>query len=95
MTENKKDNQLGTKLAADVIDKNMSLEAKNILAKLSNQEEIVKYKWLYFKPSDVNKFDFREYGSLKELFRATGYRNLKIEGTERKQDEFMAVLNTL
>ena len=69
MIENKKDNQLGIKSAADIIDEKLSPEAKNILAKLSNQEETIKYKWLYFKPTDVNKFDFREYESLKELFR--------------------------
>ena len=32
----------------------MSPEAKNILAKPTNQEVLIKYKWLYFKPSDVN-----------------------------------------
>ena len=94
-TENKKDNQLGIKSAVDIIDEKLSLEAKNIFTKLTNQEKLIKYKWLYFKPSNANEFDFREYNSLKELFKANYYRNLKIEDTERKQDEFMTILNAL
>ena len=49
-TENKKDNQLGIKSAADIIDENLSPEAKNILAKLDNQEKLIKYKWLFLNP---------------------------------------------
>ena len=49
MTENKEENQLGIKSAADIIGEKLSLEAKNILAGLSNQEKLIKYKWLYFK----------------------------------------------
>ena len=41
------------------------------------------------------EFDFREYYSLKELFKAIYYRNLKIEDAERKQYEFMTVFNVL
>ena len=33
--------------------------------------------------------------TLKELFKAIYYRNLKIEDVERKQDEFMVVLDAL
>ena len=36
MIENRKDNQLGVKSAADTIDGKLSPEAKNILAKLTN-----------------------------------------------------------
>ena len=92
MTKSKKDNQLGIKSAAD---EKLSPEAKNILAKLTNQEKRIKYKWLYFKPSNMNEFDFREYNSLKELFKGIYYRNLKLEDAERKKDEFMAVLVAL
>ena len=95
MTEDKKDNQLDIKSVADIIDQKLSPEAKKILAKLDNQEKLIKYKWLYFKASNLNEFDFREYNSLKELFKATYYRNLKIEDAERKQDEFMVVLDAL
>ena len=60
MTEDKEDNQLDIKSAADLIDENLSLEANKILARLDNQEKLIKYKWLYFKASNVNEFDFRE-----------------------------------
>ena len=43
----------------------------------------------------MNEFDFRDYNSLKELFKAIYYRNLKIEDAERKQDEFMVFLDAL
>ena len=59
MTEKKKDNQLGIKSAADIIDEKLSPKAKNILAMLTNQEKLIKYKWLYFKPSNMSEFDFR------------------------------------
>ena len=89
MTEDKKDNQLCIKSAADMIDEKLSAEAKIMLAKLGNKEKLIKYKWIYFRASNVNEFDFREYNSLKELFKATYYRSLKIEDAERKQDGFM------
>ena len=81
--------------AADTTDEKLSPEAKNMLAKLTNQEKLIEYKWLYFKPSDVNEFDFREYNSLKDLFKTIYYRNLKIEDAGRKQDGFMAIFNAL
>ena len=43
----------------------------------------------------MNEFDFREYNSSKELFKAIYYRNIKKEVAERKQNEFMAVLDAL
>ena len=55
MTENKKDNQLGITSAVTVIDEKLSPEAKKILAKLTNQEKLIKYKWLYFKPNNANE----------------------------------------
>ena len=95
MTEDKKDNQLDIKLAADIIDEKLSPEAKNMLVKLTKQEKLIKYKWLYFKLGNANEFDFREYNSLKELFKAIYYKNLKIEDAKRRQDEFMVVLDAL
>ena len=44
MIENKEDNQLGIKSTADIIDEKLSPDAKNILAKLTNQEKLIKYK---------------------------------------------------
>ena len=44
MTEDKKDNQLGIKSAAHMINEKLSPQAKNILGKLDNQERLIKYK---------------------------------------------------
>ena len=95
MIENKKDNQLGIKSAADIIGEKLSLEAKNILARLGYQERLIEYKWLYFKAYDSVEFDFRDFKSLKELFKAIYYRNLSIENVEREQDEFKGTLTAL
>ena len=62
MTEDEKDNQLGINSAADIIDEKLSPEAKNILAKIDNQEKHIKYN---SKASNVSKFNFSEYNSLK------------------------------
>ena len=67
MTEDKKDNQSGKKSAADIIDENLSPEAKNMLAMLDNQEKLIKYKWLYFKASNMNEFAFRGYNSKRTV----------------------------
>ena len=44
MTEDKKDNQLGIKSAAHMINEKLPPQAKNILGKLDNQERLIKYK---------------------------------------------------
>ena len=67
-----------------------------MLVKLDNQEELIKYKWrLYFKASDMNEFDFRDFKTVKELFRAIYYRNLSIEDAETNQITFEGTLNVL
>ena len=83
MIENKKDNQLGINSVADVFDEKLSLEAKNMLSKLSNQEEIINYRKLRFKRDKKLDFDFTDYVSLKQLFKAIYYRNLAIEDAEK------------
>ena len=95
MIENKNDHQLGIKSATDIIIEKLSPKAKNILAKLDNHEKRIKDKWLYFKASNANEFDFRDNSSLKELFKQIYYRNIKTEDVERKQDEPVAVYNAL
>ena len=40
----KEDSRLGIDSADDIIDEGLSPEAKNMLAKLSNQEKFIKYK---------------------------------------------------
>ena len=95
LAENKKEKQLGIESVNNMFDKKLSPEAKNMIVKLSNQEEIIKYKWPYFKPSSVNEFEFIDYMSLEELLKGIHYRNLSIENAENKQDGFMAVFITL
>ena len=40
-------------------------------------------------------YDFSEYRSLKELFKAIYYRNLTIEEAERVQEDFDALIGAL
>ena len=63
-----------------------------MLEKLNNQEKLINYKKLYFKGGRNNlDYDFSEYRSLKELFKAIYYRNIRIEKAERIRDEFNGV----
>ena len=93
--ENKKDNQLGTKLVTHMLDEELSQEAKNMLVKLSNQEKIINYTKLDFRRDSGLEFYFRDYRSLKELFKAIYYRNIPIDEAARKQDEYEAPLAVL
>ena len=49
MIKNEKDDQLGINSAADMIYEKLSPEAKNMLAKISNQEKLINYKKLDFR----------------------------------------------
>ena len=95
MIENKKENQLGIKSATNVLAEELSQEAKNLPTKLSNQEKVIYYKKLNFKRDRNLNFDFREYKSLKELFKGVYYRNISIGKAERMQDEYEAQLAVL
>ena len=95
MIENKKDNQLGIKSATSAPDEELSQEAIDVLTKLSNQEKIINYKKLSFKMDRNLDFDFRNYRSLKELFKRIYYRNISIDKVERIQDEYEARLAVL
>ena len=95
MIENQKDNQLGMKSVDDIFDEELSQEAKNVLPKLSNQEKIIEYKKFSFKRDKNLDFDFRDYRSLKELFKAIYYRNLSIDEAEKIQHEYEVQLAAL
>ena len=90
-----KDNQLGIKSIGYTVKEELSQEAKNMLKKLNNQEKLINYKKLYFKGGNNLDYDFSEYKSLKELFKAIYYRNIRIEKAERIQDEFNGVYGAL
>ena len=65
------------------------------MEKLNNQEKLINYKKLNFKGGNNRDYDFSDYSSLKELFRAIYFRKLTIEEAERIQDEFNVVLSVL
>ena len=63
--------------------------------KLNNQERLINYRKLNFTGGNKVDYDFSEYRSLKELFKAIYYRSITIEEAERIQVEFNAVIGTL
>ena len=73
----------------------LSQEVKNILEKPNNQEKLINYKKLSFTGGNNIDYDFSEYKSLKELFKAIYYRNVNTREAERIQKEFNATINAL
>ena len=71
--------------------KNYHKKQKIYSKKLNNQEKLINYKKLYFKGGNNLDYDFSEYRSLRELFKAIYYRNIRIEKAERIQDELNGV----
>ena len=53
------------------------------------------YRKLNFTGANKTDYDFTEYRSLKELFKAIYYRNLTIEEADGKQEEFDATFGAL
>ena len=95
MIKNKKDDQLGINSAADMIYEKLSPEAKNMLAKISNQEKLINYKKLDFRRDNSLEFYFSDYRSLKKLFKAIYYRKISIDDAEGIQEEYKAILSAL
>ena len=89
ITEENKDSQLSIKSTGYTVREKVPQEAKNLLEKLNNQEK------LNFKGGNSHDYDFSDYSSLKELFRAIYFRKRTIEEAERIQDEFNVVLGVL
>ena len=48
-----------------------------------------------FTCGNKTEYDFSEYKTFTELFRESYYRNMSINQTERKQDEFNVILDAL
>ena len=86
ITEENKDSQLGINSIGYTVREELSQEAKDLLEKLIN------YQKLNFKGGNNRDYDFRDYSSLKELFRAIYFRKLTIEEAKRIQDEFNVAL---
>ena len=86
---------MGIKCIGYTIKKELSQEAKHMLEKLNNQGKLINYTKCNFTGSNKVDYDFSEYRSLKELFKAIYYRNVTIEKAERIQKEFNAITDAL
>ena len=86
ITEENKDSQLGTKSIGYTVREKVSQEAKNLLEKLNNQEKLINCKKINFKGGNNRDYDFSDYSSLRELFKAIYFKQLSIEGAQRIQD---------
>ena len=76
--EENKGSQLGIESIGYTVKEELSQEAKNMLEKLNNQEELINYMKLGFRGGNNVDYDFSEYRSLKEIFKAIYYRNTTI-----------------
>ena len=72
-SEENKDNQLGVKSIGYTVREELPQEAKNIFEKLNNQEKLINYKKLGFRGGNNKDYDFTNFSSLRELFRAIYY----------------------
>ena len=86
--EENKDSQLGIKSIGYTIRQELSQEAKNMLEKLNNQEKLINYRKLGFRGGNNKDYDFTNFSSLRELFRAIYYGEILIPAAEREQDDF-------
>ena len=66
-----------------------------MLIALGDQEKSIKYKNLYFSRDRTLGYDFRDYKSLKEIFRDIYYNSFSIQEAENMQSEFTATLTAL
>ena len=66
-----------------------------MLEKLNNQEKLIHYKNLYFKGGNKVDYDFTNFSSLRELFRAIYYGEILMPVAEREQNAFNDELKKL
>ena len=93
--EENKDSQLGIKSIGYAIKEELSQEAKNMLEKLNNQEKSINYRMLGFTEGSKVDYDFTNFSSLRELFKAIYYGEILIAGAEREQNAFNDELKKL
>ena len=79
------------KEVTDFAKETLSLKAKEI--KIVQKD--VDYRKLKIRDGNNITYDFSDYKTFKELFRDLYYRNMSIDETERRQDEFDGVLGAL
>ena len=94
MIENKESKKLGIISGINIFDEDLPQKAKTMLIKLNNQEKIIVYNRINFKRGKNLEFDFRDYRSLKEIFKETYYWKLWISA-EDMQKEFANVVTAL
>ena len=70
-------------------------EANVLINEIRSIQKDVNYKKLKCTGGNDFAYDFSDYRIFKELFKDIYYRNMSINGAERKQDEFDAVFNAL
>ena len=95
INEESQDNQLGVKSIGYTVKEGLSQEAKNMLEKVNNQEQLIDYRKPYFKGGNNIDYDFSNFRPLKELFREIYYGETLIPGAEREQDDFDGMLELL
>ena len=95
INEKDKDNQLGAKSIGYTIKEELSQEAKNMLDKLSNQENLIDYRKLNFRGGNSVDYDFSNFRPLREIFRPIYYGDILIPGAESYQNGFDGFLDQL
>ena len=95
INEENENNQLSVKSIGYTVKEVLSQEAKNMLKKLNNQEKLINYRKLNIRGGNNMGYDFNDYRSLKEFFKAIYFRKLSIEEVERIQDKLNTVLGVL
>ena len=66
-----------------------------MLEKLNSQEKLINYPKLYLKEGINVEYDFSDYRSLKEFFKAIYYTKITIEEAEAIPEEFNGVFGAL
>ena len=65
-----KDSRLGVRSIGYTVKEELSQEPKNMFEELNSQEKLINHRKLNFRGSSNVDYDFSEYRSLKELFKA-------------------------
>ena len=83
------------KEVTDFAEEPLSPEAIALINEIRSIQKDVDYRKLKITGCNNVTYDFSDYKTFKELFRDIYYRNISINKTERRQNEFDAVLNVL
>ena len=73
----------------------LSLEVKELIEEIKTIQKDVVHRKLKITRGNNITYDFSDYKKFKDLFRDLYYKNMTIDETERKQDEFGGSLSAL